>query len=266
MYPIIDTHCHVYPDKIAQKAAVSISRFYDSIPASFDGTLSVLREQARLAGITHSIVNSVATTPHQVSAINHYIAGLVRDSGGTMSGLGTLHPDSDDPARDVQELIDLGLKGVKLHPDIQGFALDEPRAMRLFELCQERLPLLLHLGDKRYHYSNPAQVKAVLAAFPRLRLVGAHFAGWSIWEEAADALHGYAQITVDCSSSMYALTPEQTVRLIRLYGADRVFFGSDYPLMSPSVEVDRFNALALTDEEREKIAYRNAAAYYGISL
>ena len=65
---------------------------------------------------------------------------------------------------------------------------------------------------------------------------------------------------------MYALTPEKTVELIRLYGADRVMFGTDYPLMSPVIEVQRLLSLPLTASEREKILWKNAAQFYSIQV
>jgi len=115
MYPIIDCHCHIYPDKIAVKAAKSTGAFYD-MDMNYDGKLSTLESIDKRAHITHSVVFSVATTPKQVKSINEYIASVVKNSGGTMTGLGTLHPDSEDIPGDIRHLKELGLKGVKLHP------------------------------------------------------------------------------------------------------------------------------------------------------
>jgi predicted TIM-barrel fold metal-dependent hydrolase len=70
------------------------------------------------------------------------------------------------------------LKGVKLHPDIQKFSLTDPGVMELFAILSGALTFSAALGDKRYHYSNPAQVKVVLDTFPHLQVIGAHFAGW----------------------------------------------------------------------------------------
>ena len=81
--------------------------------------------------------------------------------------------------------ISLGLKGVKLHPDFQNFEADSPCAMSIFELCAEAgLPVLVHTGDYRFDYSNPNRIANVLRAFPKLKFVGAHFGGWSVWDEA----------------------------------------------------------------------------------
>ena len=62
---------------------------------------------------------------------------------------------------------------------------------------------------------------------------------------------------MDCSSSLYALPPEEAANVIRRYGADRVFFGTDYPMWTPKEEIARVMALPLTDEEKEMIFYRN---------
>ena len=137
-YKIIDSHCHIYPDKIAQKASDATGHFYD-LPASMDGTISTLIEHGTAAGIDHFIVQSVATTPKQVSSINNFIAASVAASEGRFTGLGTLHHDSEDMEADVEEIISLGLKGVKIHPDIQRFDLLDKRMYRICEAAEGRL-------------------------------------------------------------------------------------------------------------------------------
>lgn len=128
-YKIVDCHCHVYPDKIAQKASDSISKFYN-LPVRFDGRAQTIKRLAREAGITKSIIFSVATKPSQTRSINEFIASEAAECGDMFAGLGTLHPDSDDLEGDMRRLLDLGLRGVKLHPDIQGFKLDDYRCLK----------------------------------------------------------------------------------------------------------------------------------------
>ena len=262
-YKIIDAHCHIYPDKIAQKASNSTGAFYD-IPMHMDGKTSTLLEHGLNAGIDHFIVQSVATTPKQVSSINKFIATSVAESAGRFTGLGTLHPDSENIEADVNEIIELGLKGVKLHPDIQRFKLDDYRMLRIYELCEGRLPLLVHTGDHRFDYSNPNRIIPILDIYKNLTFIGAHFGGWSIWEEATSQLKDYKNFYVDCSSSLYALTPEKARELIMAYGTDRVLFGTDYPMWSPSEEVERFLKIDLTEGERQDILYNNAARLFEI--
>ncbi len=261
---IIDAHCHVYPESIALKAAHATGDFYDGLPTTCDGTVCGLLEEGKSCGIDHFIVQSVATSPKQVRSINRFIAREVEKHPGVLTGLGTLHPDGDIEG-DFACLVELGLKGVKLHPDIQRFRLDDARCRKIYELCEERgLPMLLHTGDKRYDNSNPNRLLPVLERYKNLTVIGAHFAGWSIWEESTEKLHGIENLYVDCSSAMYALDDETTVRLIRTWGADRVLFGSDFPMWSPAAELRRFMALGLTDGEREMILHENAERLFGI--
>ena len=262
-YKIIDAHCHIYPDKIAQKASDCTGSFYD-LPSSLDGKISTLLEHGERAGIEHFVVQSVATTPAQVSSINRFIATSVAESNGKFTGLGTLHPDSESIEADVDEIIRLGLKGVKLHPDIQRFKIDDYRMLRIYELCEGKLPILIHTGDNRYDYSNPNRMMPILDIYKNLTVIGAHFGGWSIWEEATEKLCKYENFLVDCSSSLYALTPERAKELIMTYGVKRVLFGTDYPLWAPETEIERFMQIDLTDEERKDILYRNAADLFGI--
>lgn len=264
-YRIIDAHCHIYPDKIAEKAAAATRDFYSGLGSTLDGTVSTLLKEAEFAGIDHCIVQSVATTPKQVSSINNFIAGAVFKSDGRFTGLGTLHPDSSDIKADVDEIISLGLKGVKLHPDIQQFKIDDYRMLKIYELCEGRLPLLVHTGDCRYDYSNPNRIMPVLDIYKDLTVIGAHFGGWSIWEEATEKLNSYKGFYVDCSSSLYAISPQKAKELIEAYGTGRVLFGTDYPMWRPEEEIERFMQIDLTDEQRRDILYNNAAKLFNIA-
>lgn len=266
MCPIVDSHCHIYPEKIAERAVDSIGKFYD-IPMSNGGTVADMVKSELEAGVTHSIVFSVATKVAQVESINRFIASEVEKSNGFMTGLGTLHPDSPDMAADVEQLLSLGLKGVKLHPDIQGFKIDDYRCLKIYELCEKHgIPVLLHTGDNRYDFSNPNRVKPILETYTDLTVIGAHLGGWSMWDKAVDTLGEYKNFYVDCSSSLYAISPEKATDVIRAYGADRVMFATDYPMWSPKDEIERFNKLGLTEQEREQILYKTASKLFNLSL
>ena len=260
-YRIIDAHCHIYPDKIAAKASASTADFY-KMPSLFDGKISTLLERGSKAGIEHFVVQSVATSPKQVSSINRFIADAVSKSEGRFTGLGTLHPDSEDMAGDLAEIIALGLKGVKLHPDIQAVAIDDVRMYRIYELCQGRVPILMHTGDHRFDFSNPNRMMPILEKYPRLTVVGAHFGGWSVWDEATEKLSKFDNFLVDCSSSLYAMSKEKARELIMTYGTERVLFGTDYPMWEIDTEIERFMAIDLTEKEREDILYNNAAKLF----
>lgn len=266
MRRIFDAHCHIYPDAIAQKAVAAVDTFYDGLPEGHcDGTISMLLETGSAAGISRFIVHSVATKPRQVHSINAFIARSAAESNGAFIGLGTLHPDSADLRGDFESLRALGLRGVKLHPDIQRFHADDPRAMEIYALCEDAgLPVCVHTGDRRFDYSNPPRIVNILKAFPRLKFIGAHFGGWSVWDQAARLLPDYPNMWVDTSSSFRWMTPEQARDLIRAYGSRRVMFGTDYPMWTPKPDIDRMMSLQLTDDEYEDILWRTCAELFEI--
>ena len=260
---IIDTHAHIYPDKIALKAAKSIGEFYE-IPMHLDGTVSALLKAGDEAGISRYLVHSVAVTWERSRSIIDFIADAVQAHPDRFVGFGSIHPAHPEMEKELDYLLERGLRGVKLHPDFQHFLLDEPMAIRLFEAMAERnLPLLVHTGDTRYPYSEPERMARALDAVPGLTAICAHLGGWSRWDEAWKLLAGRENVYVDCCSSLYALPPEEAAAVIRHYGADRVFFGTDYPMWTPKEEIARFMALPLTDAEREMILHENFERFIG---
>ncbi len=263
-YPIIDAHCHIYPDKIARRATAGTEDFY-GLHAFADGAVSSLIASGKDAGITHFVVQSVATSPAQVSGINRFIASTVENACGSMTGLGTLHPDSTHLKEDVDEILSLGLHGVKLHPDIQRFKIDDYRCLKIYELCEGRLPILMHTGDHRYDFSNPNRLLPIMRIFTELTVVGAHLGGWSVWADT-DELISLPNLYVDCSSCFPFGKASDMYGLMRRYGANKILFGSDFPLWSPKDELSTFLTLPFTEEEREKILCRNAMKVFDITL
>ena len=265
-YYVIDAHCHIYPDKIAERAVAGTDVFYGT-KALCPGTVADMLERAAEAGIDHTLVQSVATAPKQVQSINSFIADAVAKSGGRLTGLGTLHPDSEDQAGDVKHLMELGLKGVKLHPDIQGFKIDDHRMLRIYDLCEEaEIPILMHAGDDRFDFSNPNRMKPILEIYKGLTIVGAHLGGWMVWDEALESLSAFPNFFVDCSSCFPFIPAERVHALIEAWGADKILFGTDYPMWEPKKEVDALLALNLDDEAYRKIFSENAKKVFALKL
>lgn len=259
MQKVINAHCHIYPEKIASRAVEGIKNFYD-LNMSLNGKTDDLIRDGSQVGVVHYLVHSVATTPKQVSSINEFISHEVNTHQGLFTGFGTLHPDSENIQKDFDYLLELGLKGVKLHPDFQLFALNEKRAFDLGEIINTGdVPVLIHCGDFRYNYSNPEQLIPFLDKFPDMTVIGAHFAGWSMWEKAARLLAGRKNLYVDLSSSLYELSSQTAKDLIYAYGVDKVLWGTDYPMWESTSEMEYFNKIDLTDKERSMILYENAA-------
>ena len=254
---IIDIHTHIYPDKVARKATESVRDFYQlEGHKKMDGTVEMLLERGKEAGIDTFVVLPVSNTPNRVRHINEFLLEQASTHDNFIC-FGTLHADMEDLQGEVQWILDKGLKGIKMHPDSQRFNIDDPRLMPIYEQLQGVIPVMLHMGDQRYSFSHPARLRKVLENFPRLQVIAAHFGGYSMYETARDLLADKDCI-FDISSSMMFMEPGVAEQYINSYGAERMAYGTDYPLWDPVEEVNRFLQLKLTDDQFEQIAHKTA--------
>ena len=262
---IIDAHTHIFPRKIAPKATQSIGQFY-GLDMNADGMAHVLLEQGDENGIAMFLICSVATKAEQVRAINDFVAQKVRMHPDRFVGLGALHPDMEDPFGEIERIIELGLRGIKLHPDFQLFDIDDARMLPVYRyLAQKGLPVLFHTGDARYDYSRPKKLARVARAVPDLKCIAAHFGGFQRWGESYKTM-ALPNVWVDTSSSLYALKKEQALALIERFGEDKVLFGTDFPMWEYPQELQRFYDLRLGPATCEKIFYQNFLALFDIPL
>ena len=207
-------------------------------------------------------MHSTATTVHQVRSINDYIYGEMQ-AHPEFIGFMTLHNEMTEEAiaAEVELAISRGMKGVKLHPDFQKFNIDD--AENIYRVTAGKLPVLLHMGDKRYDFSSPARLRKMAEKYPEQTFIGAHFGGYSVWDKVG-CLKDLPNVYFDTSSSLAFLDKRKASELIHLFGHERYFFGTDFPMWRPDEELKRFLALDLTEEEREDILYNNAAKLLGV--
>lgn len=260
-YRIIDAHAHIFPQKIAAKASASIGAFY-GLSMRYSGLLDELMSLGGQCGITGYLVSSTATAPHQVPSINNFIRDCCA-AHPQLIGFGSMHPDYPDPDGELDRMVELGLRGVKLHPDFQKFAIDDRRVYPLYERIRAHgLPILMHMGDDRYDYSGPAQLARMLDAVPGLVVIAAHFGGYTKWDDVPRWLAGRPEVYYDTSSTLAFIPAEQAREMIGLLGEDRFFFGTDYPMWDPRSELERFFSLGLTDAQNRKILFDNFARLF----
>ena len=260
---IIDAHTHVYPDKIAEKVSDVVGEFYD-IKMRFTGDLRTLVGNCRKVGVDKCVIISVATTKAQVRTINSFLTETVKTGELPMVALCALHHEMTES--EIADELDFaeknGMRGIKLHPDFQKFAIDDRVAYKIYEAAQGRFPILFHTGDSRYEFSQPFRLKRVMRDFPGLVAIGAHFGGWSEWDDATRELAGQPNLFVDTSSSLYLFSDEQARKAISAFGAENVMFGSDFPMWDAGEEIRRLSQIGLSERETELIMYKNAQSLY----
>lgn len=265
MYKVFDIHTHTYPEAIAEKAVVNLGKFYDFV-CQGKGTYADLEGQAERNNVRGYLLFSVATNARQVEKVNTSIAALAelsRSHGFLTVGFAGMHQDYADMEGEVNRAVSLGMKGVKIHPDIQEVDIDDPRLLRLYEILAGRLPLYLHMGDDRpqYRFSEARKLARVMETFPKLEVVAAHLGGYKAWEDATELLAGRENLWYDTSSALWAMTPEYAERLIGVLGSENIMFGTDYPVKNTEEELERFLRLRLTERQREDVLWNNAIRF-----
>ena len=259
---IIDIHTHIYPAEVAQKATDSIRDFYEIHQGNMDGTVDMLLERSRLAGITQNVILPVAITANRVQKINDFIHRQALENPSFIP-FGTVHAAMENVGGETDRLLGMGMRGIKLHPDCSRFAIDDERLFPMYEAIRGKIPILLHMGDKRYGYSHPEKLKHILELFPGLTAIAAHFGGYTMYETACDILKD-TDCIMDISSSLMFMGDGVAEHYINLYGAERLAYGTDYPLWDPVEEVERFLSLKLTADQFEQIAHKTAESLFNL--
>ena len=251
---VFDFHCHIFPEKIAPKAVANIGAFYH-LEMTKKGTVDDLVTLYQEYGIDNMLVHSTATREQQVEHINDFIIEEVRKHK-ELIGFGTMHPDYKNKEQEFQRILECGLKGLKIHPDFQEVNIDDKRMYPIYEMVGDKVPILFHVGDKVKDFSHPRRLLKVMNDFPKLRPVAAHMGGYSVWDEALELFKG-RQVWFDTCSSFAFLTNQKIEKIMKTHGVEKILFASDYPMWDAKKEYERLLTLDLTQSQLEDILYNN---------
>ena len=260
---IADIHAHIFPEKLAEKASHSIGSFY-GVSIEREADMPRLCAEDKLAGITRCVVSNSATNASQVQNANTFLAEAVRGHDGYLA-FGTIYPGMDGFEEELDRMMELGLCGIKIHPDFQKLAIDDESAIDTYKAIARRgLPVLFHMGDDRYDYSTPQRLMNLLRQVPDLRVIAAHFGGFQRWQEAHDLLTPSDRLWFDTSSSTMFVSRDYALSMFDKFGIDRFMFGTDFPLWNAAEELERVRALGLSDAEYEKLFAGNFMRLFGM--
>ena len=263
---VIDFHTHYYPDKIVDRAIEHATMALKASPAT-NGTRSALVESMRKAGIDYSLALPLANTPDNVRGVNRWAQ---INNQAPVFLLGSIHPRTKKPAEMISQIAQMGLKGVKMHPEFQDFSFEDESLFPIWEACiKHDLFVLTHAGKDisfpaPYH-SDPRRLKTFHERFKKLKLVVAHLGSWRMWDEVEEFIVGLP-IYLDLAFTLGKMQDEQLVRIIRNHGAERILFGTDSPWCDQEKALNHFRGLPLTENEKELILGINAARLLDIKF
>lgn len=257
----IDVHTHAFHPKIADKVLRQLEEHY-GIHGIGTGRLNDLLHRANKAGLERVVVHSAATTAAQVIPANNFALAL-REAHPAVIPFGTIHPDYPDWEGQLDRLHRHGIIGLKLHPDFQGFWLNDPRLLPIIEAAQDRFMFMIHIGDTLPPEQNPScpyKLAKILDMFPRARIIAAHMGGYKHWKYALDSIIG-REVYIDTSSSLDFIDDDTLFAIWKTHPRERILFGSDYPLFDPGSEIRRLRSrLGLSKAEMNSLLGNGATA------
>ncbi|MCU0595427.1 MAG: amidohydrolase family protein [Desulfobacterota bacterium] len=263
---IIDFHTHIYPEPSASKTLAAVQS-RAGVSCFSDGTRQGLALSMDKAGIDLSVVCSVATKPEMVESIHQWLESIRTPR---ILPFATMHPGRPAVREEMQDLKKRGFKGFKVHPDYQGFFVDEKRIYPFYEAAQSAgMIVLFHAGLDRGLpdpiHSTPERLAKVHKDFPSLCMVVAHMGGEAVFHETERYLLG-RDVFMDTSFVLRVMPRGLLERFVKRHPAERILFGSDSPWTDQAEELRFLMDLPyLKIEEKEKIAGRNAAELLGLS-
>ncbi len=258
---IIDFHTHIFPDKIAARSIEALSQV-SGIKAATDGTLNGLLASMDRSGVDLSVIMPVVTKPSQFESVNTFAAKVNEQYAGRLLSFGGIHPDSEDYKAELKRIKELGLPGIKLHPDYQGVMIDDVRYMKIIEYANELdLVILVHagidIGLPEPVHCPPDKARKVLDTIKPQKLILAHMGGWKQWDEVYEYLAG-EQVYLDTAFSFDYMEQEMFMKLWEKHDKDKILFATDSPWSDARRDMDVVNTLPLTVQEKEAIFSGNA--------
>jgi len=233
---LTDIHNHVFHPAVADKALARVAGV--GFTPVGTGILGDMLAREAAAGITRVVCLTAAMNGSQVRPANNFMLELARRAKTSPDEpeivvFGAVHPDYEYWPEELDRLEQAGVKGLKLHPNFQQLAFDDPRLFPILEAVGSRFIVLCHAGCEKPLETNPAnpyKLAKLVAMFPGTTFIAAHLGGYADGAVAFDALAG-KDVWLDTSNTS-RLGDGYALRIVAKHPFDRLLFGTDY-LFSP---------------------------------
>lgn len=263
---VIDFHTHIFPEKIAKRAIQSLEdnmlrangkREYAYLDGTVSGLLASMEEQK----IDMSVIMPIATTVKQAPSINAF-AKEINSNYKNLISFGSVNPHQSDWEQVLEGLAENGFLGIKLHPEYQEFYICSDESIRIINKCEELgLLVLLHTGEDKGvlppRHCTPKMLAQLLNYTDGHNVIAAHMGGLFRWEEVCEYLLT-SPYYFDTSYSLGHMSRETAEKIITAHGADKILYGSDSPWEEQAKNAKILKELNLSDEDKDKILYKNA--------
>lgn len=262
---IIDFHTHCFPGKIAEKTLMHLADKAGGLEYFHNGTIEGAKENMKKTGVDKAVVLNIATNEKQQKNVNDFAVSL--NNGEDIFAFGSVFPDAEDALFELERIKDMGLKGIKFHPDYQGFFVDDPKMEKIYKkISQLGLITSFHAGfDYGFeppYGCTPERMERALAWFDS-PVIAAHWGGLNMGEAVIKYLCG-KDIYFDTSFGYASMPKCYAQTIIEKHGADKIVFGTDSPWRTADIEKRLLLSLEISEDEMDKITHKNAQKLLGI--
>ena len=278
---VVDSHCHILPasfrtrrDELLARDATFAALFSGDNPrmATSDGLIEAMDQ----TGISWSVVMGMGWTDQSLAVeANDYIIQSMERFPGRLAGLCSVSPAWGDAAvAEVERCAAAGLRGIgELHPDTQGFDItDRSLLAPLMDAARGLgLPVVVHCSEPVGHQypgkgrTTPEKLYQFIENFPGNTLVCAHWGGglpfYALMPEVPEVIRN---VYFDTAASPFLYRSEVFATVVGLVGADRVLFGSDYPLIGHRRSLRDVEQAGLEPGSQEAVLGGNAARLFAL--
>ena len=164
---------------------------------------------------------------------------------------GSVHPDSSDAVRDLEDLASLGIRGFKLHPLVQRFYADSDNVMPLYEACERLgLPVLFHAGRAGIEpsftqkYGLVSYLERAIRTHPNVSFILGHAGSYLDGPEALVLAQKYPNVYLELSGQGRAFLKE----ILHTFDVSRLLYGTDWPFYPQALTLSKI--LELTEQDR----------------
>jgi uncharacterized protein len=196
---------------------------------------------------------------------NDSLAAWVGVEPDRLVAFATVDPRDSSAATEIERCVRVhGMRGVKLHPWLQGFSAHEPGLGSVCEAAAELgIPVLFHDGTPPF--STPLQLAALAERHPDTTVVLGHGGLHDLWREAAAAVLGTKNVHLCmCATPGYAMRA-----LVARCPLERLLFGTDAGLRPEprqryvALRVRQLDELGLDERQRDAILTTNPRRLLG---
>ena len=201
-------------------AHVHVGRDIDGFVAPYDELMSFLGRYG--VGRAFAFCMDEPDREPAFRAANDRTLAAAERSGGVLIPFVRLDL-AQEPVEEATRCLDLGARGIKLHPRSQGFLLNDERLAPVFALAAERrVPILIHGGRGLPPISD--HLERLVDAYPQAQLIIAH-GGIADLADLSEAFGGRAGVFFDTS----VWSPIDLLDMFQRVSPEQVLYASDYP-------------------------------------